>query len=209
MATTNVTNSNRPEDKRARRMAARAEMRKRQEEIRRRRQQQRLLVRVVGALVALLILAGIAYWGYTSFFVPLPGTFVADLGNAHGADINAGPELYNSNPPTSGPHVDQVPAWGVHTRPIPLPLQVHALEDGGVLVQYNCPDDCPELVEQLKTIVNRYDKHVILAPYPNMESRIALTAWTRIDTMQEFDAERIQRFIDAYQGKDHHRAGQS
>src|SRR2546426_8859320 len=36
------------------------------------------------------------------------------------------------------------------------PLQVHNLEDGGVLVQYNC--ECPELVEQLRAIVRRYDR---------------------------------------------------
>ena len=51
---------------------------------------------------------------------------------------------YNSEPPTSGPHLPYIAPWGIHTRPIPNELQVHNLEDGGVMVQYNC--ECPELV---------------------------------------------------------------
>ena len=80
---------------------------------------------------------------------------------------------------------------------------MHNLEDGGVMVQYNC--ECPELVEKLRVIVRKYDKYVILAPYPTMKSRIALTAWTRLDKFDEFDEKRIVRFIDSYRGIDHHK----
>ena len=78
------------------------------------------------------------------------------------------------------------------------------MEDGGVLVQYHCPEGCPDLVEKLKAIVRRYDKHVILVPYPGMDKRIALTAWGRLDKFDEFDERRILRFIDAHIGIDHH-----
>jgi len=91
----------------------------------------------------------------------------------------------------------------VHTRPIIRELQVHNLEDGGVVVQYNC--ECPDLVTKLKAIVDKYDRHVILAPYPGMKHKIALTAWTRLDTLDELDEGRILRFIEAYRGIDHHK----
>ncbi len=94
--------------------------------------------------------------------------------------------------------------WGIHTTPIPKELQVHNLEDGGVLVQYNCPQACPELVEKLRSIVIGYEHQVILAPYPGMNRRIAVTAWARIDKFDEFDERRIVRFIKAYRGIDHH-----
>jgi len=71
------------------------------------------------------------------------------------------------------------------------------------MVQYNC--ECPELVEKLRNIVRKYDKQVILAPYPTMKSRLALTAWTRLEKFDEFDEKRIVRFIDAYRGIDHHK----
>ncbi len=134
----------------------------------------------------------------------LPGTSVPSMGNAHIQTVSEPHLPYNSDPPTSGPHVPYIAPWGIHALPIPRELQVHNLEDGGVLVQYNCPQGCPELAGKLKAIVSRYDTHVILASYPGMDRRIALTAWGRIDKFDEFDEKRITRFIEAYKGIDHH-----
>ena len=131
-----------------------------------------------------------------------PGTRMPDQGNRHIPTPQAQHEPYNSDPPTSGPHLGYIAPWGIHARPIPLELQVHNLEDGGVLVQYSC--DCPDVASKLADIVRRYDKFVILAPYPSMKSRIALTAWTRIETLGEVDERRITRFIETYRGIDHH-----
>jgi hypothetical protein len=133
----------------------------------------------------------------------LPGTQLPDQGNRHIASESEPHEPYNSDPPTSGPHLPYIAPWGVHTRPVAPQLQVHNLEDGGVIVQYNC--ECPDLVAQLRGLVERYDRYVILAPYPSMKSRIALTAWTRIETLDAADERRIARFIEAYRGIDHHK----
>lgn len=73
------------------------------------------------------------------------------------------------------------------------------------MIQYNCPDGCEELVQKLEEIVRQYDEFVVLAPYPDMDARIALTAWNRIDTFDEFDETRIVNFINAFRGIDHHR----
>jgi len=53
-------------------------------------------------------------------------------------------------------------------------------------------------------VVRRYPTQVVLAPYPTMQHRIALTAWTRLETLDDFDEARIERFIRAYRGIDHH-----
>ncbi|MDF1514279.1 MAG: DUF3105 domain-containing protein [Anaerolineae bacterium] len=111
---------------------------------------------------------------------------------------------YNSYPPTSGPHYDGLASWGIHKSPIPNELQVHNLEDGGVVVQYNCPDGCTDLVSQLTKVVESFDHDVILAPYPDMEFRIALTAWNRLETLDEFDEARIMKFIREFKSQDHH-----
>ena len=155
----------------------------------------------IGLAVTALALVGFVAWREVSR--PQPGTAVSSMGNQHIGPEQIGTIVYNSSPPTSGPHVGQVARRGIHTEPIPNELQVHNLEDGGVMVQYNC-EDCAELVDQLAGVVRRYDDHVILAPYPAMESRIALSAWGRIDTLDEFDEERIETFIEAYAGRDHH-----
>jgi hypothetical protein len=151
-----------------------------------------------------VIAAGIAGLFFYQRASNLPGTYVPSLGNAHIQSASEPHQAYNSDPPTSGPHLPSIASWGIHTAPVAKELQVHNLEDGGVVVQYNCRQACPELVEQLGAVVRRYQTRVVLAPYPGMEKRIALTAWTRIDTFDEFDEKRIARFVDAYRGFDHH-----
>ncbi|MEE8390435.1 MAG: DUF3105 domain-containing protein [Anaerolineae bacterium] len=163
-----------------------------------RRRQERMMI-VGGILAATLIVVWLVYAATR----PKPGRAVPDMGNLHIQPPQTAE--HNSTPPTSGPHYTQMARWGIHAEPIPNELQVHNLEDGGVMVQYNCPEGCEDLVAQLADIVSRYDEHAILAPYPEMESRIALTAWGRIDTFDRFDEERIVKFIEAYQGIDHHR----
>jgi hypothetical protein len=69
------------------------------------------------------------------------------------------------------------------------------LEHGGVLVQYNCSTACGELRQLLRSITSGYNSKVILAPYPGMSSRIALTSWGKIDLLDEFDRERIEEFV--------------
>jgi hypothetical protein len=157
---------------------------------------------MVGAVVVGLAAGLVGYFAYRAQ-ANLPGTLVPDQGNRHIQSASDPHEPYNSDPPTSGPHLPYVAPWGVHTRPITRELQVHNLEDGGVLVQYNC--ECPDVITALTALVQKYDKYVILAPYPGMKSRIALTAWTRIDTMEELDQGRVRRFIEAYRGIDHHK----
>ena len=131
---------------------------------------------------------------------------VPSLGNRHIRVGTSGAVAYNTDPPTSGPHYPTIVPWGVHWKPIDKGFQVHNLEDGGVLVQYGC-GDCPELVKKLENLVRGYPKFVILAPYPSMKHRIALTAWGKIDTLETFDEKRITAFIDAYRGLDHHPRG--
>ncbi|HYB44472.1 MAG TPA: DUF3105 domain-containing protein [Candidatus Methylomirabilis sp.] len=165
-----------------------------------RRRRQWALGMTVVAVVAVVV----GYFFYRAM-ADLPGAYFPDQGNAH-IQMPGEPHLaYNSVPPTSGPHLPYLAPWGVHTEPIVKELQVHNLEDGGVVVQYNCPSACPELVDKLTEIVKRYPDRVLLAPYPGMPTRIALTAWTRMDAFDDFDRARIVRFIDAYRGIDHHK----
>jgi len=159
---------------------------------------------VLGGGIVLVAAVVVGYFAYRAV-ADLPGTALPDLGNAHLQTVEEPHPPYNSDPPTSGPHLPYIAPWGIHTEPLQKELQIHNLEDGGVLVQYNCPSGCADLVEKLKAVVQRYQDEVILAPYPGMKSRIALTAWTRIETFDQFDKARITRFIEAYRGIDHHK----
>ena len=166
------------------------------------RRQRRRSWAIAGTATAVAVAVVVGYFAFRAA-ADLPGTKLPDQGNVHIAAETSSHDAYNSDPPTSGPHLPYIAPWGVHTRPIPRELQVHNLEDGGVLVQYNC--DCPDDVAKLKALVARYDRFVILAPYPAMKARIAVTAWARIDTMDQLDESRVRRFIDTYRGIDHHK----
>ncbi|MFQ5894242.1 MAG: DUF3105 domain-containing protein [Nitrospinota bacterium] len=163
------------------------------------RRLKRVLTYGLYALVAAAVVFGLYRW----FTRELPGEFVTSLGNQHISDREGRGVSYNTDPPTSGPHVPNIARWGVHKEPIPKALQVHNLEDGGVLVQYRCRD-CPDLIARIEAIVRRYPDRVIAAPYPGMKPLIALTAWGRIDRLDAFDEARIVRFIEAFRGIDHH-----
>jgi uncharacterized protein DUF3105 len=180
-------------------MSSRARQRVAQQAERQRRWRRIWVLRGVG-IVAVLAVSFFAYRGLTQEY---PGRAVLTLGNQHVASVSTPHIPYNTRPPTSGPHLPYLAPWGIHDKPIPDEPQVHNLEDGGVLVQYDCRD-CEALVAKLKAIVTRYPEGVALAPYPTMDSRIALTAWGRIDTFDDLDEPRIVRFIEAYRGIDHH-----
>lgn len=144
----------------------------------------------------------------------------ASQGNTHIQQGSASPIDYNSTPPTSGPHYPGLAPWDIYDEPIRYEQVVHNMEDGGVIVYYQCEDGCPELREQLAGVVQPYldsGRHVLMMPndpnwtgfgsqsaHRDMEARIALTAWQRLDKFDEFDAGRIRAFIDRYEGIDHH-----
>jgi len=159
---------------------------------------------ITGIAAVVVVAAMVGYFGYEAG-AGRPGLVMLDQGNLH-IQTESEPHVpYNSDPPTSGPHLPYLAPWGVHTVPVAKELHVHNLEDGGIMVQYRCPQGCPELVEKLRAVVSQYRDKVILAPYPGLKARIALTAWTRIDAFDDLDEARIQRFIRAYRGIDHHR----
>jgi hypothetical protein len=166
------------------------------------RRRRRNLV-VGGAVVVVALAAGVGWWLYATRWAPPPGEFVPSLGNAHIQTAETPHQPYNSDPPTSGPHLPYIAPWGIHTRPISKELQTHNLEDGGVVVQYK-PECEAQVLEPLKSVVGRYRDHVLLAPYPGLDRCIALTAWTRIEKLDQFDERRVVRFVDAYRGIDHH-----
>jgi len=153
-----------------------------------------------------------------------PGEAKLDQGNQHLSSLEEPHVPYNTTPPTSGPHMGGLWQWGISEEPIPDEWQVHNLEDGGVIIQYDCPDDsCPDLKAQLAAFVSelendtslfspRGEVHVILAPHSGIRDAsggrpIALTAWTRILYLDTFDRDKMLKFIGAYINIDHHVRG--
>ncbi|MBI2039542.1 DUF3105 domain-containing protein [Candidatus Microgenomates bacterium] len=60
-------------------------------------------------------------------------------------------------------------------------------------------EDCHKLVDQLISIYEKKGKtRLIVTPRPELDARIALTAWNYIDKFDAFDGDRIEKFIDTH-----------
>ena len=186
---------------------ARREAAKRRQEVAQAAAQRRrrsALLRRIGiiAAVALVVLAGIGAYAWNE--ANKPGELVAMQLSPHLTKATDPHAPYTTDPPTSGPHLPTVPLWQVYDQPIDRELQVHALEDGGVVINYR-PDLDKATVDRLAALARSYTSNVLMSPYPNLSNPIVLTAWRRIDRLNAFDEARIKRFIDAYKGVDHHK----
>ena len=87
---------------------------------------------------------------------------------------------YNTTPPSSGKHYPSPAPVGLYTAPIQDERQVHNLEHGHVMVQYR--GISKDQIDQLEELVKKDPKKVVLAPYPDMNAAVALTAWGKIQT---------------------------
>lgn len=155
---------------------------------------------------------------------PIAGETLQPMqGNIHIANNETSPVTYASTPPTSGPHYPNLAPWQVFEEPWRYEQLLHNLEDAGVVIYYQCPDGCPELVEQLRNLAQPLidgGRHILVAPndpswttptgeqpHQDMGAPIAVTAWRRTLKLDAFDAEQINAFIEAFEGIDHHVKG--
>jgi hypothetical protein len=190
------------------------------ENARRKRRQRNMMVVAAGAVIVLLVAVAVVInirnsqpvVGETTF--PTQGNLHIPLGSSPSAP-------YNSTPPTSGPHYENLAAWGIQSENVRYEHLIHNLEDSGVVVYYQCEDGCPELVAELEAILEPYlaeGRHVVLARndpnwvvgtsaplHKDMGAPIALAAWRKLLLMDEVNADTIRTFIDRYEGIDHHR----
>jgi hypothetical protein len=134
-----------------------------------------------------------------------PGRKMPGRGQTH---VQQGARIpYEEYPPTSGSHWPVWAKWGVYTEPIPEEVFVHNLEHGGIVLLYNCPTPCPDVVRQLGETVAALPKSkhghvkVVITPNSRIKTRFALLAWTRLDEFDRFDRQRVVRFVTAWQDK--------
>ncbi len=140
------------------------------------------------------------------------GDLHEDMGHGH---IDAGERAVYPNgisPATSGPHwgvfapTQEIPTgsparWGLYNSEIPDEVLVHNLEHGGIGMHYNCPETCSEVIQTFISIAQGLtggSSQFIISPYSGMDSKLAITAWTRVLFLDEMDVDLISRFVTAY-----------
>lgn len=140
--------------------------------------------------------------GNPAFSDPRLQTF-PDQGRAH---VNPGEPvtIYNSNPPTSGPHDPSPAQCGIYREEIPVERLVHTMEHAAVILYYQpevfSPDEVSEL-QALATELLRDNHRLVLVPNRQIKARIALTGWGTLLELDTFEPETIRAFVRAYDGR--------
>jgi len=192
--------------KREKRLAAREDRKRRAADAQKTARIRRMIAIVV-ALVVIVALALILWTSgvVTNLFTPTIGQAVPVEAADH---VPEGTQItWKSRPPSSGPHY---PVWsqkyGVLEEGLAPGYWVHNLEHGAVAILYNCPDGCPDVVQQLKDLYPNLPKgrnsrggqpRVIIVPYTDMDSKIAAVAWGWLLPLDTVDTDKITSFVDA------------
>ena len=102
-------------------------------------------------------------------------------------------------------HVESNPPSHILKEQMPITIQKHMLEHadgiekgrGGVIINYNCKDyECEsDLIEKLEAFAAKYD-YVYVAPFEGMDTKIALTKLNKIEILDEYNNETIEKFIN-------------
>jgi hypothetical protein len=164
------------------------------------------VVSLVVAVVAIAALSGVFAAndqpGVTGATVG-PGMAFADLGHAHLAAGAPAPR-YNSNPPTSGPHIPE-PVLRAETR-LNHNQVLQALELGDVVVMYAGPTPPPGLAALARAVapfspaLAQAGQAVILARRPGTHGLIGL-AWTRMLRVSDAGAPALHDFAQFWLGR--------
>ncbi|HUG55990.1 MAG TPA: DUF3105 domain-containing protein [Candidatus Limnocylindrales bacterium] len=127
------------------------------------------------------------------------GEKVDDEGNTH---VSSGQQVtYRTNPPASGAHwgapAGPVP-WGIKDSELPEESVVHNLEHGGIVIWYSglTDDEVAELQGLVRALRSQGFNKIILMPYASLQdAKVALTAWTWLLKLDEYDEVPIVQFV--------------
>ncbi len=156
-------------------------------------------IKVIVILIVLAVVGGVGYLIVTSGpQTPRPelGEVISIQGQNH---ISPGDshEPYNSNPPSSGPHLAQLAQCKIYDTEVRDEAAVHSLEHGAVWVTYKNKDDA-ELVKKLEDLVKTQSGKILLSPRAANDSTIALASWGRIMKLENFDEVKIKDYIKSF-----------
>lgn len=115
--------------------------------------------------------------------------------------------LWNTDPPTSGPHYGVAAIFGIYEDELEMARVVHNLEHGGVYILYG--DEVPdETVEQLRAFYDDHQTGTIMAPLDRLGDQFALGAWVfesdeddngYLAKCRAFDEDAVSSFFSALQ----------
>ncbi|MEE9216347.1 MAG: DUF3105 domain-containing protein [Anaerolineales bacterium] len=184
------------------------------ERLRSKRRRERARNIVIGGIIAVAIVAGVAWLATQSRAresgdtVPIPQVQAIEempevVHVAEGTD----PGPYNSDPPTSGRHYstqafadfideDSLESFGE----FPAGYLLHSLEHGYVIFYYNCDilsdTECEDLKDEIKQVMSRVANFKVIGiPWSTIEEPVVMTSWGRLLRFEEFDPAVAEQYV--------------
>ncbi|MDP9389154.1 MAG: DUF3105 domain-containing protein, partial [Actinomycetota bacterium] len=106
------------------------------------------------------------------------------------------PTYTAGDPPTSGPHLAGGAVRGVQAEPLPRPVQVAVLEEGGVVIHHRGLSEADRrAVEALA------GDDVVVAPHPALATAVVATAWGHRLVCQRVDVAALEAFVADRRGR--------
>ncbi len=177
-----------------------------------------------------LILAGVGFFIFNET-KPRPGTDIADLGRGHvpigtKIDYNSNPptsgphyEIWVKPGVYDRPQEDRNLVHSLEHGYIVISYNCDlgntnegskkdnktATEDStqsAKLTDKYDAEDCKKLISDLTAIYEQKGKNrIVIVPRPDLDIKLALTAWGKLDKLDNFDKKRIENFIDSNRNK--------
>lgn len=138
----------------------------------------------------------------------LPGESFPSVGREHIGFGDALPQLYSSNPPSSGAHYQDPAAWGIYDYEVNERLLIHNLEHGGIWISYR-PTVPDGVVLDLRAIVAEFDgSKLVMAPRSANDRDVAVVAWERVfkfdlsgDRLSDEQGDSIRKFYKSLKNR--------
>lgn len=102
--------------------------------------------------------------------------------------------VYVTDPPTSGAHRSGPLPSGVVAEPLPRPVQVAVLEQGGVVIQHRSAADGAPLA-------GLGGERVVVAPNPSLPAAVVATAWRHKVSCTAVDVDALRAFVRDHGGR--------
>lgn len=152
---------------------------------------------LIGGVVALALVGAIVFLANRPEPPGLANVLtLPNLGQSH-IDPSAPTPQYNSNPPTSGPHAPAPAPCGIYREAPSDTVLVHDLEHGVVIISYD-PSLPDADRQQLEDFARDAGTHIIVTPREGMDVKVALTAWTKLLTLDTVDMPSVSAFYGQF-----------
>jgi len=160
------------------------------------------------------IVVGLIAIGYSVLQLSKPqlGISIPVMSSARHIQIGEQHEVYNSDPPTSGPHYAEPAQAGFYNEALPDEQLVHNLEHGYVIIWYNCTSlggtACQNFKTQIQAVMDQAgpvsvsgSNKLIAVPRPSLVGSLAASSWGRLYQPDAFNADELLLFIKDFRNK--------